>query len=71
LAEVNPEPLMLSKPQLRLFDIGGNLGGVVSDAYLDACLEPDYGRIVIQEASAVLRPVYRQDSQIGRKLIQG
>jgi AcrR family transcriptional regulator len=24
------------------------------DAYLDACLEPDYGRIVIQEAPAVL-----------------
>src|SRR5215813_7649602 len=24
------------------------------DAYLDACLEPDYGRIVIQEAPAIL-----------------
>lgn len=28
--------------------------GVGLDAYLDACLEPDYGRIVIQEAPAVL-----------------
>ncbi len=26
------------------------------DAYLDACLEPEYGRIVIQEAPAVLGP---------------
>src|SRR6267154_2442958 len=31
------------------------------DAYLDACLEPDYGRIVIQEAPVVLGPLrYRE-----------
>jgi len=31
------------------------------DAYLDACLEPDYGRIVLQEAPVVLGPLrYRE-----------
>lgn len=46
-----------ARPQPRIWDrlrIG-------IDAYLDACLEPAYGRIVIQEAPAVLgSPRYRE-----------
>lgn len=39
-----------AKGQLKVWD---RLGAGI-DAYLDACLDPAYGRIVVQEASAVL-----------------
>ena len=44
----------LDYPRLRIARFSGPALTEGIDAYLDACLEPAYGRIVIQEAPAVL-----------------